>query len=90
MGRTSPSQGTEEHPGQRDFNLSIFPLGFVRGWNCFLSAPESCPTLQHHRLQPARLLCSWNFPGKNIEGGCHLLLQGNFPTQGLNLPLLYR
>ena len=24
------------------------------------------------------------FPGKNTEVGCHLLLQGTFPTQGLN------
>jgi len=23
-----------------------------------------------------RLLCPWNSPGKNIEVGCHLLLQG--------------
>ena len=26
-------------------------------------------------------------PGKNIEVGCHALLQGIFPTQGLNLLL---
>ena len=25
-------------------------------------------------LWPTRLLCSWNFPGKNIEVGCHFLL----------------
>ena len=29
-------------------------------------------------------LCSWNFPGKNTGVGCHFLLQGLFPTQGLN------
>ena len=23
---------------------------------------------------PTRLLCPWNFPGKNTEGGCHFLL----------------
>ena len=28
------------------------------------------------------------FPGKNIGVGCHVLLQGIFPTQGLNLGLL--
>ena len=27
-------------------------------------------------------------PGKNPEVGCHSFLQGIFPTQGLNLPLL--
>ena len=31
---------------------------------------------------------SWNFPGKNTGVGCHFLLQGIFPTQGLNLRLL--
>ena len=42
-----------------------------------------------HGLQPTRLLCPWNFPGKNIGVGCHALLQGNFLTQGLNLGLLH-
>ena len=32
---------------------------------------------------PARLLCLWNFPGKNTGEGCHFLLQGIFPTRGL-------
>ena len=36
----------------------------------------------------ARLLCLWSFPGKNTGVGCHVLLQGIFPTQGLNLCLL--
>ena len=31
-----------------------------------------------------RLLCPWNFPGKNTEAGFHFLLQEIFPTQGLN------
>ena len=33
-------------------------------------------------------LCPWNSPGKNIRVSCHFLLQGIFPTQGLNLHLL--
>ena len=33
---------------------------------------------------PTRLLCPWNSPGKNTAVGCHFLLQGIFPTQGLN------
>ena len=28
--------------------------------------------------------CQWNFPGKNSGAGCHFLLQGIFPTQGLD------
>ena len=38
---------------------------------------------------PARLLCSWHFPGKNIGMGCHFLLQGIFLTQGSNPDLLH-
>ena len=45
-------------------------------------------SLQSHRLKPTRLLCPWNFPGKNTGMGCHFLLKGIFPTQGLNLHLL--
>ena len=37
----------------------------------------------------ARLLCQWDFPGKNIGLGCHFLLQGIFLTQELNLCLLH-
>ena len=39
------------------------------------------PILQPHRLQPARLICPLNFPGKNTEVGCHFLLQQIFPIQ---------
>ena len=37
--------------------------------------------------EPARHLCPWDFPGKIIGVGCHFLLQGIFPTWGLNLCL---
>ncbi|KAM7244171.1 hypothetical protein CapIbe_004779, partial [Capra ibex] len=33
---------------------------------------------------PTRLLCPWDSSGKNAGVGCHSLLQGIFPTQGLN------
>ena len=46
-------------------------------------------SLGPHGLQPARLLCSWDFPGKNTGMSSHFLLQGIFPTQGSNLVLLY-
>ena len=35
-------------------------------------------SLQPHGLQPARLLCPWDSPGKNTGEGCHALLQGIF------------
>ena len=33
----------------------------------------------------ARLVCPWDFPGKNTGVGCHFLLQRIFLTQGLNI-----
>ena len=30
------------------------------------------------------ILHPWDFPGKSTRVGCHFLLQGIFPTQGLN------
>ena len=45
-------------------------------------------SLKPHGLQPARLLCPWNFPGENTGVGCYFLLQGIFLTQGLNPHLL--
>ena len=35
-------------------------------------------------VAPPRLLCPWDFPGKNTGIGCHFLLQGFFLTQGSN------
>ena len=51
-----------------------------------------CQELSHYvmsnSLTPwtvaARLPCPWDSAGKAIEVGCHFLLQGIFPTQGLN------
>ena len=39
-------------------------------------------SLRPRGLQPARLLCLWDFLGKNTGVGCHFLLQGIFLTQG--------
>ena len=38
-------------------------------------------SLQSPELSSARLLCLWNFPGKNTGVGRHFLLQGIFPTK---------
>ena len=47
-------------------------------------------SVRPHGLQPARLLCPWDFPGKDTGAACHFLLQGILPTRGLNLGLLHR
>ena len=58
--------------------------------SCCCLVTKLCLTLlQPHGLYPARLLCPWDFPGKNIGVGWHFLLQGIFPTQSLNPRLLH-
>ena len=46
-------------------------------------------SLGPHGLWPTRLLCPWDFSGKDNGVGYHFLLQGIFPTQGSNLGLLH-
>ena len=41
-------------------------------------------SLNHLQLCEPHGLCPRNFPGNNIEVGCHGLLKGIFPTQELN------
>ena len=53
-----------------------------------LSHSVESDSLQSPWLEPARLPCPWNFPGKNTGVGCHSLLQGIFQTQGSNPGLL--
>ena len=56
---------------------------------CALSHSAVSSSLRPPGLQPATLLCPWNYPGKNTGVGCHSLLQGISPTQGWNLCLLH-
>ena len=56
---------------------------------CVLSCSVVSDSLRPHGLKPARLFCPWDFPGKDTRMDCHLLLQGIFPTQGLNLHFLH-
>ena len=69
-------------------------------YNCFTSVSFFCTatwisheseshsvvsdSLWPHGLKSTRLLCPWNFPGRNTGVGSHSLLQGIFPTQRLN------
>ena len=55
---------------------------------CMLSSSVMSCSLQLPNLQPSRLLCPWNFPGKNTGVGGHFFLQGIFPTRGPNPWLL--
>ena len=64
--------GKESDNSPKIYKLSTVSLNCVR-------------LLGPHGLQPTRLLCSWNSPGKNTGVGSHSFLQGIFPTQTLNL-----
>ena len=39
--------------------------------------------LQPYGLQPTRVLCPWDFSGKNTGVVCHALLQGDLPNPGI-------
>ena len=56
---------------------------------CVLSCSVMSDSLQPHGLQPVRLLCRWDSPGKNTGAGCLALFQGIFPAQGSNQHLLH-
>ena len=61
------------------------------GWMvhaCMLSCSVMSDSLRPIGLQPTRLLCLWDFPGKSTVVGCHFLFQGIFPIQGSNPCLL--
>ena len=51
---------------------------------------QSCPTLCNPMdCSLVGFSVHGDFPGKSIGVGCHVLLQGIFPTQGLNPGLLH-
>ena len=58
-------------------------------WAAIYGVPQSRTPLKRLSSSSSRLLCPWDSPGKNTRVGCHFLLQGIFPTQGLNLGLLH-
>ena len=52
-----------------------------RLFHCCLVTKSCLTLLIPHGLQPARLLCPWDSPGKNTGVGSHSLLQRIFQTQ---------
>ena len=77
-------------PGCRGCNLRVrislgaeqeTTLGFpskMRFNKGVLCCAQSGPTLcDPHGLQPVRLLCPWDFPGKNTGVGCHFFSRGS-------------
>ena len=68
-------------------SIPIITLVLCVWWWWWFSHSVVSYSLQPHRVQPARLLCLWDFPG-NTRVGCHFLFQGIFLTQELKLHLL--
>ena len=66
---------------------SHFELAFHRV--VALVAKSGLSLVYPNGLLPIRLICPWDFPGKNTGVGCHFLLQGIFPTKGWNNYLLH-
>ena len=78
---------TSEPPGKPqefDIWLSVYLCNKV----VFCLVTKSYLTLCDPWSMAPRLLFPWDFPDKNVGVGCHFLLQGIFPTQGLNPWLL--
>ena len=86
---------------QDKFHLSVFSFSLLLTLNMgyftihFMHVLDVCSVLQlyltlcgAHELQPVRLLCPWDFSGKNTGADCSFLLQGIFLTQGSNPHLL--
>ena len=71
------------------YALLIFPLGaryLIKLHICARSVMSD--SSWSFGLQPTRVLCPWDFSGKNIWMSYHFFLQGLFPSQGLNPHLL--
>ena len=72
----------------RSWNLKEMPLLLER--LLLLLITESYLTLCNSMdCSPPGSSVHGDSPGKNSGGGCHALLQGIFPTQGLNTGLLH-
>ena len=67
---TKMEEATKDSGAEIHFILSQWSV--TEASCCHLVTYKSCLThLQPHGLQPARLLCPQDFPGKNTGMGCH-------------------
>ena len=72
--------------------ISHFYLSNMYIYDVFYHVVVVIELLSHvhlYRLQPSRLHCPWNSPGKNTGVGSHSPLQGIFLTQESNPCLLH-
>ena len=69
------------------FGIFIFTFKGAHIYAVLCLVAQSCHTLCDMDYSPPGSSVHGKSPGKNTEVGCHALLQGIFPTQGLNLGL---
>ena len=69
--------------------ISISPDASIFPYLVKVKVTVVSDSLRPRGLQPIRLLCPRNSPGKNTAVGSYSLLQGIFLTQGLNPHLLH-
>ena len=74
---------------KKSTHMGFFPQLKRTLWPSSAISSVVANSVQPRGLQPTRLLCPWNSPSKNTRVGSHSLLQGTFPTQGLNSGLLH-
>ena len=96
MGSLSILQGIfltqESNQALLHYRWIVYQLSYQGSpWFCSVHFSRSIvsDSLQPHGLQPARLLYSWDSPGKNTGVGYHSLLQGIFLTQGSSSGFLH-
>ena len=75
-------------PRRQAASLDCKPLPFKpraaeRKSPVFFGSWVTSNSLRPLGLQPTRLLCLWDFPGKNTGVGCHFLLQGGLSDPGI-------
>ena len=87
-----PLVGAEKSPStlqthERRLCFSCFSEALVNTVSCMCRYVGMCSVAQScltpcNPMKPSRLLCPWNFPGKNTGVGCHILLDQHLSQQG--------
>ena len=76
------SLGHDAGPGSNCRHISNLTTHILENW---IKVKVSCTvmsvSLWPHGLLPARLLCPWNFPGKNTGVGCHFFSRESSPPR---------
>ena len=74
-------RGFQEPPTDKDGMVTVSPVGGSS--MCVCCAQLYLTLCNPADLYPAKLLCLWDYLGKNTGVGCHFLLQGNLPDPGI-------